>query len=303
MSRLRDLLAFCTLACLWGLSVAAVEIGFASFPPLLLSAFRYDIAGALLLGYVAATRDDWYPTTRGDAVSILGGGVFWIAVGNGVWFVGQGLTSSVLSGLMTSLTPIATAAVSWVVLLEDRLTVVSLFGLFVSFGGALLFVLPTGPATLTAAVVGKLLLLVGVAGLAVGSVLMRWASTSLASVPRTAWATLVGAAFIHVLSVLAGEQWSATVTTTGLASLLYLSVGATVVGYVLFFTLLDRHPAIEVTLVTYLVPVVAAAAGWLLFGEAISARMGAGFAVVVVGFLLMKRRELRAEFARLESRR
>lgn len=302
MVRYRNVVAFCAVAVLWGLSLAAVEVGLRSFPPLLLSAFRYYIAGAILLIYVGVATDRWYPTTRMDAIAICGGGVFWIAIGNGVWYVGQGLTTSVLSGLMMSLTPIATVAISWSLLPEDRLTLVSLAGLLVSFAGAVLLVWPTDLATVTTALVGKALLCVGVLGLAVGSVLIRWASAPLPSTARTAWSVLVGAVVIHGLSVLAGERWAMNVSTTGIASLLYLSVGATVIAYVLFFFLLDRYPAIEVTLVTYLVPIVATVAGWTLFDERISWRMPVGFLVIAIGFCLMKRRALRVELTRIGYR-
>ena len=300
MSRLRDVASFCAVGCLWGLSLAAVEVGLRSFPPLLLSAFRYYAASVLLLGYAATGARDWLPRTRGDVVAIVGGGVGWIAIGNGVWFVGQALTTSVLSGLMTSLTPVATTAVSWLALPDDRLSPVSLAGLFISFGGAVLLVSPSGPVAVTTALLGKALLLLGVLGLAFGSVLVRWASTSLPSTARTGWATLVGAAVIHGLSVLAAEQWTvAEATPLGVAAVGYLAVGATAVAYVLFFGLLDRHPAIEVTLVTYVVPVVAAVTGWILFDEQLSWQMAVGFLVIVVGFVVMKRRELRAELERL----
>ncbi|WP_231186511.1 DMT family transporter [Haladaptatus sp. DYF46] len=302
MVRYRNVVAFCAVALLWGLSLAAVEVGLRSFPPLLLSAFRYYIGGAILLSYVGLVTERWYPRTRTDVVAICGGGVFWIAIGNGVWFVGQGLTTSVLSGLMMSLTPIATVAVSWTMLPEDRLTVASMVGLFVSFSGAVLMVWPSDLATVTAALVGKALLFVGVLGLAIGSVLIRWASAPLPSTARTAWSVLVGAVVIHVLSVLAGEQWAMNVTTTGIASVLYLGVGATAIGYVLFFGLLDRYPAIEVNLVTYLVPIVATVAGWTLFEEHISWRMPVGFLVIAIGFCLMKRRELRVELERIGYR-
>lgn len=300
MARFRDAVAFFTVACLWGFGVAAAEVGFRSFPPLLLSAFRYYIAGGLLLGYVGLATDVWYPRTRADKVAICGGGVFWIAVGNGVWFVGQNLTTSVLSGLMMGFTPIVTVAISWILLPQDRLTTVSLVGLFISFGGTILLVWPTQTATVTTALIGKALLFVGVFGLAAGSVLVRWATTSLPSTTWTAWSALVGGVIIHGLSVLSGEQWAMNVTMTGIASLLYLSVGATAVSYILFFFLLDRHPAIEVTLITYLVPIIAAVTGWALFDERISWRMAAGLPIIVIGFTIMKRHELRAEVARIQ---
>ncbi|MFC6726347.1 DMT family transporter, partial [Halobium palmae] len=179
MTRYRDSFAFCTIACLWGLSLAVVEVGLRTFPPLLLSAFRYYLAGVLLLGYVGATDDEWLPSTRGDLLAVAGGGVFWIAVGNGVWFVGQEITTSVLSGLMVSLTPVATAVVSWALLPEDRLTPAAFVGLVVSFAGATLMLWPTGGITAAGSVLGKAILSVGVLGLGVGSVLLRAAPTSL----------------------------------------------------------------------------------------------------------------------------
>lgn len=98
-----------------------------------------------------------------------------------------------------------------------------------------------------------------------------------------------------------GEQWMSGVTWTRFAAVLYLSIGATVVAYVLFFRLLDRHPAIEVTLLTYLVPIVAALMGWVLFGEHVTLQTAAGFLVVLVGFGVMKRRELQSEVDRVRD--
>lgn len=298
-SGLRDVAAFCALAWLWGSTFAAVEVGLVSFPPLLLLALRYYLAGVLLLGYVAWTADDWRPTTGADYLAVTGGGLCWIAVGNGVWFVGQGLTTSVLSGLMTSLIPIATAVFSWVLLPEDRLTPLSLVGLCISFIGAVLIVQPTGEAIGTAELFGKGLLFAGVLGSGLGSVLIRRASARLSSTAQTAWAVLLGAGVIHGLHLATGNASVTTVTWRSIAALLYLSVPATVVAYGLFFSLLERHSAIETTLVTYLVPVVATGVGWVLFAEPLTTNMLAGFLVVLAGFALLKRREIGAELDRL----
>jgi len=53
--------------------------------------------------------------------------------------------------------------------------------------------------------------------------------------------------------------------------------------------------------VTYLVPVVAVVAGWLLFGERVGPRVIAGLLIIVVGFALMKREALRNEVVRLRG--
>lgn len=289
---------FGALALAWGTTFAAVEVGLGSFPPLVLMATRYYLAGAVLLGYVATTGHDWRPSTTGDLVGIAGGSVFWIALGNGVWFIGQALTTSVLSGLLAGLIPMATVVFSWQLLPDERLTPISLVGLLVSFAGALLIVRPPGGFVVDSGFLGKAILLVGVAGSGLGSVLIRRAAGSITNTARTGWAVLFGAFIIHGLAALVGQGWPADVTTAAVGALLYLAFPATVVAYTCFFDLLSRHPAIDITLVTYLVPIIAAVTGRTLFGEPLTATMIGGFAVVLVGFVLLKRRELRRELAR-----
>lgn len=301
MSRPRDAAMYIVLTLAWGTTFAAVEVGLDSFPPLVLMAARYYLAGTVLLGYVSTTGHDWRPSTTGDVVGIAGGGIFWIALGNGVWFVGQALTTSVVSGLLASLIPIATVVFSWQLLPDERLTPTSLLGLLVSFAGALLIVQPPGGFVVDAGLLGKAILLAGVAGSGLGSVLIRRASGTITSVARTGWAVLLGAVLVHGLALLVGQGWPDTVTPLSTAAVLYLSFPATVVAYSFFFDLLSRYPAIDITLVTYLVPVVAAVAGKTLFGEPLTPNMVGGFVVVIVGFTLLKRRELRAELARVRS--
>jgi drug/metabolite transporter (DMT)-like permease len=288
MSRYRDVVAFCLLACLWGLNYPAVEVGFSWFPPLLMMAIRYGIAGVLLLGYVVWRSHQWRPATSGDVTAIVGGGIFWITIGNGIWFIGQDLTTSVLSALMTGLAPIATTAIAWVLLPDERLTSFSLVGLLVSFAGAILMFWPTGGFTVDSALLGKGLLLVGVVGLGIGSVLIRWASVTISSPSQTAWSVLVGAVVIYLLSVITGEGRIGTIPVEGMVILFYTSVPATVVAYVIFFWLLEHYPAVEITLVTYIVPIIAAASGWALLGDPLTRRMIIGFFVVLIGFGLLK---------------
>lgn len=48
----------------------------------------------------------------------------------------------------------------------------------------------------------------------------------------------------------------------------------------------------------YPAPVVAATFGWLLFSEQVTYSMIGGFLIVIGGFSLMKRQEIRAELTR-----
>lgn len=298
MSTYRDILDFGLLGLLWGTIFPAAEIGFSTFPPLLLMALRFDVASLVMIGYVVVRGEDWWPGTRGDVLAIVAGSVFWTVLGNGVWYIGQDLTTSVFSGFATSLIPVLTAGFAWVLLPTERLGPLSIIGLGIGFVGAVIMLVPSGAITITETVVGKTILFGGAAAIALSSVLIRYADTSLSSPVQTAWSAVLGAVLLHTLSPLIGESWSGEVPVIAGVAVGYLGVVSTVVAYLLYFSLLQRRPSIEVTLMMYLAPVVAATAGWLLFGERVTVSMIGGFLIVLAGFALMKRQELRAELIR-----
>ena len=83
-----------------------------------------------------------------------------------------------------------------------------------------------------------------------------------------------------------------TWTPSAAVALAYLGVFATAGGYLLYFTLLSRIGATQVSLINYASPVVAAIFGAALLGERITVGTVAGFALIVVGFALCNIRPL-----------
>lgn len=299
MSSYRDTRDLGLLALLWGTIFPATEIGLSTFPPLLLMALRFDVASLIMIGYVVLRDEDWWPRSRGDVLAIVAGSVLWTVIGNGVWYIGQDLTTSVFSGITNSLVPVLTAGFSWMLLPSERLRPLSIAGLGIGFVGAMVMLVPSGAMTFTEGLLGKAILFGGAGGVALSSVLIRYADTSLTSSVQTAWSVVLGAVLLHALSPLLGETRSGEVPLIAGAAVAYLGILSTVVAYLLYFSLLQRRPSFEVTLMMYLAPLVAAIFGWLLFGEPITPSMVGGFLLVVGGFALMKRQEIRAELTRV----
>jgi drug/metabolite transporter (DMT)-like permease len=109
-----------------------------------------------------------------------------------------------------------------------------------------------------------------------------------------------GALLMHAVSLALGESLAdVTVSVRGLLALAYLSLAASALGFLVYFDLLDRLGAVEINLVSYVAPVFAALAGWLFLQERLSVATAAGFVLIFVGFLLVKRRAIRAELPRL----
>lgn len=290
MSRLRVPALLVGLSLLWGVSFPAISIGLGYLPPLLFAAFRYDVAAILLLGYAVVTADGrgWVPTGRNNVAAIAAGGVFLVA-GNGLLFVGQQTVPSGIAAILQALVPIVTAL--WaLVLLDERLSAVGTLGVVVGFVGIGLIVRPD-PGNLTGSdTLGRLLVVGQVVSVSLGGVLIQRARPSMERVAMTGWAMLVGGVVLHALSFAAGEPApTALVDPIAIGTVVYLGVFSTAIAFVIYFTVLSERGAFEVSLVTYLVPIVATVAGVFLLGESIGPLSVLGFAIVFVGFALLKR--------------
>jgi len=62
----RNIGLFVLLGAIWGGAYPVIKVAVAGNPPVSVAAVRYDIAGAIMLVYVALTTDYWYPQSRAD---------------------------------------------------------------------------------------------------------------------------------------------------------------------------------------------------------------------------------------------
>ncbi len=297
--RHRNLALFLALSALWGSAFMAIKAGLAYFPPVLFAAVRYDVAGLVMLGYAAWATDRWVPRGTRQWTSVVASGALMIAAYHAALFVGEThpAVTSAAAAVLVSLSPVLTTAFARALLPAERLTPVGVLGMLLGLVGVVVLVDPD-PGNLLAGGAGyKALVFLAALSFALGSVLNRRLDADVPIETMEAWAMLVGAALMHGLSLGLGEDPAAVAwTAEALLALGYLSVGASAVGFLIYFDLLDRLGPIEINLVSYVAPVFAALAGFAFLGEVLDATTVVGFLVIVAGFLLLKRRAIRSEF-------
>lgn len=282
---------FALLATLWGLSFLAIEVGLRTLEPVLFAAFRYAIAAVLLLGVALVRRTEWRPSGRPDVGAILGGGVFLVA-GNALLFLGQQTVPSGVAAIMQSLVPVLTSLWALALLPEERVSAVGAVGILLGFVGVGLIVRPDPANLLGSDVVGRLLILGQAASVALGGVLIQRAGPTLDRAALSGWSMALGGALLFALSYAVGEPFAFPATAPGWAAVAYLGVFATAVAFFIYYTLLEVRGALETSLVAYLVPVVATIVGVVVLNESITLATVAGFLLVFVGFVLLKRRAI-----------
>lgn len=282
---------FCFLAVAWGGSYPGVEVGLEYLPPVLLSAFRYDVAAALLLGY-AAVRGRSLPATRGDLAAVLATGGLVVTGGSVLLFLGQTRTTGGIAALVFSVNPILATAFARALLPDERLALPGLAGLLVGLLGVGLIVRPD-PATFPGGdATGELLVLGAATSVSLGTVLVRRVPRSSPSATVTAWGMALGAVAMHALSLARGEAIALPTAPRFLAAFAYIAVVGAFGAYAVYFHLLGRIGAIRANLISYATPPVAVVAGALLLGERVVPADLVGFLAIVAGFALLERRAL-----------
>jgi drug/metabolite transporter (DMT)-like permease len=302
--RYRNVVLFGVLAAAWGSAFMAIKAGLGTpespayfyDAPVLFAAARYDLAGVIVLGYGAWATDRWRPRGRHEWLLVAIGAVFLIAGYHALLFVGERGTTSAAAAVIVSLSPILTTAFARALLPNERLTIVGLLGMLVGLAGVVVLARPD-PANLVGSRFEAMVFGAALA-FAFGSVLTQRLKTALPIETMEAWSMLGGAVLLHAVSVTLGETVAGRPPVRAGAALAYLAVVASAGGFLIYFDLLDRLGPIEINLVSYVATVFAAIAGFLVLGERIDAPTGVGFLLILVGFVLIKRRAVRAELAR-----
>jgi len=297
--RYRNAILFLILAVVWGSAFTAIKAGLEYFPPVLFAAYRYDAAGLLILVYAAVVTDRWRPRGRQEWLLVGVGGTLMIAGYHAFLFVGEQGTTSAAAAIVVSLSPILTTGFARAFLPEERLTALGVVGLLVGFAGVGILSNPDPNNLLETRTISLFLIFLAAASFALGSVLTRRIDADLPIETMEGWSMVIGAVVMHAASLAIAEPIGAVEwTLEAILALGFLVVGASAVGFLIYFDLLDRLGPIEINLVSYAAPVAAALTGMAFLNETPTPNTAIGFACILLGFFLLKRDAIRQEVDR-----
>jgi drug/metabolite transporter (DMT)-like permease len=288
VSRARDAALFVLLGVVWGGGFPATEVGLTAVSPLALASLRYYVGAAALLPALALLRGrDVFPTGPGDPEAVLAGGLLLMG-GNALLFLGQQFTTGGVASILFALIPVLTAAGGTVVLADGAPDTLELVGVALGVGGVALV---ANPGSVGATPRGVALVLGAVVAVSAGNVAVEWAAPESDGVVVAGWAMLLGGVVVHASARLAGERLTvvADATPAALGALLFLGVVASALAYGVYFSLIRRIGSFRVSLVSYVVPVVATVVGVAALSEPVGPAALAGFVLVFCGFLFVQR--------------
>ncbi len=278
-----------TLYVVWGTTYLAIRLAIDVFPPYLMIAIRFLLAGAILCGWSLLDPDvRAHPPSRREWRDSAIVGTLLLCGGMGlVAWAEQTLPTGIVA-LLVALMP-AWVAVLGRVFYAERLVPLVVLGLVVGTIGVAVLVAPSASGGLDPA---------GLAAVLISPIL--WGSGSLysahrARLPRapllaSGMQMLAASAVSFIIAVGIGELPRfdpAAVTPEAVLALVYLVAVGSIVGFGAYVWLLRVAPLSKVTTYAYVNPVVAFVAGAIVLGEAITARTVVAAAIIIAAVALI----------------
>ncbi len=287
------ILCFMAIYLIWGTTYYVIVLGLAGFPPFLMAAIRFLIAGILLVGY-SMLKGEAFPTRRSLIKnSIIG--LIVLAGGQGSLIWAEQYIASGYASVLVATIPV------WFVVM-DRAHWRSYFtnpyiiaGLILGFVGIILLFKdklhePISSDSAYLSILGSIAVIFGAVCWVVGTLYNRSRPAPGTMHQNLGWQLILGTFSCFVISLIMGEyndpRWfSADISAW--SAVLYLAIAGSIIAYMAYTWLLSKLPSAIVGTYAYVNPVVAVFLGWLLAAEQISTMRLAGMLIVVVSAILI----------------
>jgi len=268
----------------WGLNFPIMKHLLTEWPPLS-SRGLCGIAGAAALALIAVARQQQLSVPRRMWLRLLL--VSTLQIGGWTAFMGLALLwlSASEAAVLGISIPVWVAFLAWPVL-GERLSPLRAISLLIALAGIVVLIGGNGLEANVEKLPGILCALAGAVCVALGTVLTKHFPMAMPPLSLAAWQVGLGCLPIAIVGLAVEHPQLAALSTTGWASMIYMTVIQFCLCYVCWFAALERLPAATASIGTLLVPVVGVLAAAAMLHEPLGLRE-IGALVVTLGGVAM----------------
>ena len=284
MPPFRVVVAYVSVALIWGSTWAAIKIGVTDVPPFVFAFARALAVAAMLTIIGFALRQPFPRGRRTIAVAVVVGviniGWSWAIIFWSEQFVASGLVS-----VFGAAAPVWTAVLAHFMVKGDRLSVLKILGLVLGLAGTVTLIGAPDAADGMAGLIATALLALMAISWAIAAILQSRFLRTVAPIPTVAlgtWASALLLAPLAVVQLPEGQHW----TLASALAFAYLVLFGTSFGMVVSLWLYRKLRPTTITLIQVLVPAEAILIGTVWLGEPVTWRMLGGAALVVAAVAL-----------------
>ena len=278
------------LSTFWGLAFVAIRRVVFELSPINLALLRWLLASIGFLVIVPFVSKPKTKFERGDIPRLLVIALLTVPSYHLSLNFAETTVSSGVAGFLISLGPVFIAVLS-AIFLKEKIRSRLVIALFSGIAGVIVLSSPDMGFSSNGSIVGPMEVVLAALSFAIFSVLSKPLVHKYGSVPVTIWSGLAGTVMLLPLLSSGFVSEVAALSLIGWFSILYLSVLSTVVGYLLFYTLVSQGAVSKLSIQLYLIPVVSVVGGVLLLQETLSIYTIVGGAILLfsIAFATMNR--------------
>ena len=283
-----DWVMLITLATVWGGSFLFNAILVAELPVITIVAIRVTVAALALWGFARVTGRK-IPTTPQVWGALLILGVLNNAIPFSLIVQGQTQITSGLASILNATTPLFTILVAGFFLTDERFSILRVLGVIVGFSGVILMVGPEALGGLGADFWAQLCALGAALSYGFASVFgRRFRELKVDPVMvATGQVTMSSLVLWPIALWIDGPHDILGLSFNAAASMFGLAVLCTSFAYIVYFLILERAGATNISLVTFLVPLSAIILGVLVLGESIFIKEIIGMTLLGLGLAII----------------
>ncbi len=275
------------LSLIWGGSFFLIGVIVGHLPVLSIVAIRVAVAALVLWAIVLATGRH-VPRDAGLWGAFLVMGVLNNAIPFGLIVWAQTSIPAGLASILNATTPLFTVLVSTLVLSDERASLMRLAGVATGLGGVAMMIGLDRVSGMDHGILPQVAMLGAAISYACAAAFGRQFRRRGIDPVVTAAGMVTGSSVVLLpLALVVDGMPPADVPGRVWLSVLILGALCTGLAYVLFFRILGRAGATNISLVTFLVPVSAILLAWLFLGESLGAVQVLGMAVIGLGLAMI----------------
>lgn len=280
------ILAFGAVYFIWGTTYLAIVIGLESIPPFTLAAFRFLIAGVLLVGFSLFKKESIPPASSLLKNALIG--IVALVGGQGLLIWSEQYIASGYASVLVATLPI------WFVVLDKSnwgfyfKNYYILAGVILGFGGiGILF--GEKLSTSSNELIASSVVLFGAICWVAGTLYNRSRPAKGSLYRNLGWQLIFSSIICTILGWSLGEEVYELFhsSSTSIWAVVYLAIAGSIIAYIAYSWLLTKIPSAIVGTYAYINPMVAVLLGWMLANEQITLQQIIGMAIILISAILI----------------
>jgi len=262
---------------IWGMNFVAAKFALAVFPPIFLMALRFSAVALALVWFARRPKGMW---RQFAVLSVTFGSLHF-----SLMFVALTEVSASVAAIAVQL-QVPFAAILAAIFFKDMLGWRRALGMALAFAGVVTIAFdPDAEASL----LHLLMVIAGCFVWAIGNIQVKRLER-IDGVTLNAWLSLLAAPQLLLASMVFETGQIEAIRAAGAlqwGSLAYMAILVTVVGYGLWYYMIDKYSTNQTMPFTLLIPVVGVLGGVFALGEPITVQIGLGGLITVVGVTII----------------